>query len=130
MTNCTTTPKYVISSPMKCFIFLSLFLFFISSPSSLANNSEKKMQTGERLEESGDYERAEKTYQDILKTGPENKEALLGLARTQYWQGHYKEAEKTYEQLLKIDPENVGGLVGMGKTQLALGNQKKAKTYF
>lgn len=96
----------------------------------LASSIESVLQQAKQKEAAGDYEGAASLYEGVLVSHPDHKDALLGLARNEYWQGRYKEAIATYEKLLKIYPNDVGGLVGIGKCYLALGEQRKAGEYF
>ena len=111
---------------------LLIVCLFFWSPLLLATESplEKQLNTASEKEKNGDYEGAQSLYEGILTYHPDHKEALLGLARVEYWEGKYKESIAAYEKFLKIYPGDAGGYVGIGKSYLALGDQKKAQDYF
>jgi len=51
-----------------------------------------------------DYERAVKWYEEALRKSPDNKAALIGLARAKYELDAYAEADDLYARVLKADP--------------------------
>lgn len=51
-----------------------------------------------------DYERAVKWYEEALRKSPDNKAALIGLARAKYELDAYAEADDLYARVMKADP--------------------------
>ena len=113
---------------IKMFLIFSflLFSFQLVFAEPLASTFEKAT----AKETAGDYEGAQSLYEGILHHHPEHKDALYGVARTQYWQGKYESSIDSYEKILKIYPNESGAMVGLGKCHLALGHQNKAQEYF
>lgn len=57
----------------------------------------------------GEYDKANKTFDEVLKKDKEKKfevKALLGKGQVLKSQQKYKDALKQYEAVAKIDPEN------------------------
>ncbi|MFA6506469.1 MAG: tetratricopeptide repeat protein [Treponemataceae bacterium] len=51
-----------------------------------------------------DYEEAARLYSETLKEDPENKNALLGLARSRYELDAYADADELFARVNKVDP--------------------------
>ena len=65
---------------------------------------------------SGNFDLAQRNYNQLLKTDPSNTDALLGLAAIATQQGDSEQASKYYIKLLGTDPHNAlaqAGLIGM-----------------
>ena len=54
----------------------------------------------------GNPDRAEESYQAILKVQPENLDALSGLGGVRFQQRQFASASNLYSQILDLDPDN------------------------
>lgn len=62
-----------------------------------------------RLEQTlGNLDRAEESYQAILKLQPENLDALTNLGGVSFQKRDFETATRLYDQALSVNPENVG----------------------
>ena len=64
----------------------------------------------------GDLARARDGYQQVLRNGPDNRDALLGLAAVEMQAKRYDAAERFYTRLLELDPRDPyaqAGLIGL-----------------
>lgn len=117
--------KLFVGANKKLFISI-LALLMVSSPSFA---SSKILDQASQKKTEGDYEAAQKLYENFLKENPDNQEALLGLGELYYWEGEYKKSIETYQTLLTQNPENVEAMKGISKSYLATGDQRKAESF-
>jgi tetratricopeptide (TPR) repeat protein len=88
------------------------------------------MQAASQAINRGDFERAERIYQGILATDPNDSQALTGLGdvlrlRTDPWG-----AIEAYQRAIKINPSYLPAQLGLADTQWSRGDQAgAAKTY-
>lgn len=68
--------------------------------------------------------------EEILKKDPENQEATVTLANSQFDLKNYMEASKYYVQALKKDPKNPDLLTDLGSCYLWLNETDKAVDYY
>jgi|GEM_PF-6126524 len=61
----------------------------------------------------GRYERARSAYAKVLRSRPDDLEALLGLAAVAIREGDHEQARRYYLKVLVQDPRNTTALVGM-----------------
>jgi len=64
----------------------------------------------------GDLARARENYQQVLRTNPDSRDALLGLAAVATQAKRYDAAESFYTRLLELDPRDAyaqAGLIGL-----------------
>jgi len=64
----------------------------------------------------GDLARARDDYQQVLRTSPDNRDALLGMAAVETQDRHYDAAARFYTRLLELDPLDAhahAGLIGL-----------------
>lgn len=64
----------------------------------------------------GDLARARGDYQQVLRSNPDNRDALLGLAAVETQARRYDSAESYYTRLLELDPRDAhaqAGLIGL-----------------
>jgi tetratricopeptide (TPR) repeat protein len=62
---------------------------------------------------SGNYIQAEAAYQEVLKTMPENRDALLGMAAIAWRKGNVRGAYEYYLKVLKLYPRDAVAITGM-----------------
>ena len=62
----------------------------------------------------GDFDTAEKKYNEVLQQDPTNVYVLAFLANVQFAAGHLTECEKTVQRALASDPEDPGSLYLLG----------------
>ena len=88
--------------------------------------SETLARTAATMEQSGNYAIAAIQYRTLLDRSPDNRDALLGLARTLRYVGS---ARLAADELLKAPGGTAGDagiLLELGKAQIAMGNAKDA----
>lgn len=73
---------------------------------------------------------ARKVYEEVLKTQPDNRPALLGLARVARSQNRLDEADAIYRKLLAADAKDPDALNGMAWLALANRWREPARTGF
>ncbi len=73
---------------------------------------------------------AGQVYRGVLARDPDERHALLGLARVDRSQQRLEEARQIYERLLKKDPKDPDALNGLAWLQLSNRNREKARTEF
>ena len=64
----------------------------------------------------GDLARARDDYQQVLRSNPDNRDALLGLAAVETLAKRYDAADRYYTRLLELDPRDAhaqAGLIGL-----------------
>ena len=61
----------------------------------------------------GDMERSQNGYQEVLRTNPDNRDALLGLAAIAMQSQRFEAAERYYARLLELDPRDAHAQAGM-----------------
>ncbi|MBE0627194.1 MAG: tetratricopeptide repeat protein [Burkholderiales bacterium] len=64
----------------------------------------------------GDLARSRDDYQQVLRSSPDNRDALLGLAAVEMQDRHYDAAARFYTRLLELDPLDAhahAGLIGL-----------------
>jgi len=64
----------------------------------------------------GDLARARDDYQQVLRSNPDNRDALLGLAAVETQAKRYDAADRYYTRLLELDPRDFhaqAGLIGL-----------------
>jgi predicted Zn-dependent protease len=61
----------------------------------------------------GDIKTAQRIYVQVLKTEPNNRDALLGLAGISLQQGHSEKAQYYYQRVLEFYPQDSHGQVGL-----------------
>ena len=61
----------------------------------------------------GDIKTAQRVYVQVLKTEPNNRDALLGLAGISLQQGHSEKAQYYYQRVLEFYPQDSHGQVGL-----------------
>ncbi len=64
----------------------------------------------------GDLARARDDYQQVLRSNPDNRDALLGLAAVETQAKRYDAADRFYTRLLELDPRDAhaqAGLIGL-----------------
>ncbi|MEK7360909.1 MAG: tetratricopeptide repeat protein, partial [Pseudomonadota bacterium] len=64
----------------------------------------------------GDLARARDDYQQVLRSNPDNRDALLGLAAVETQAKRYDVADRFYTRLLELDPRDAhaqAGLIGL-----------------
>ena len=64
----------------------------------------------------GDLARARDDYRQVLRSNPDNRDALLGLAAVETQARHYDAADRYYTRLLELDPRDAhaqAGLIGL-----------------
>lgn len=78
----------------------------------------------------GNYAQAEQQYREVLKTYPENRDAMLGLAAIAVHQGNRQLARYYYTRILKSDPSDKNALLalqGLGGGEYSLENGSRLK---
>ena len=74
--------------------------------------------------------KAGEIYQSILSTEPNNRPALLGMARVYRALYEFKKADAIYQALLKQNPHDIDAMNGEGMIQLANYRVKQSETTF
>ena len=82
--------------------------------------------TAATTEQSGNYATAAIQYQNLLDRQPENRDALLGLARNLRYTGNAKLAAGELLKAPGVTAGDAGILLELGKAQIAMGNAKDA----
>jgi len=72
----------------------------------------------------------QRIYELILRTEPENVQALTGRAAALAWQGEYSAAQQTYFEAISHEPKNIDALVGLGYAFAWSGQYTQARTAF
>jgi tetratricopeptide (TPR) repeat protein len=75
-------------------------------------------------------EEARALFEVVLARNPNNREAMLGLARAQRTLGESDKARTLLEAVLAQDPENAKALTELGMLALASGQMEEAETFF
>ncbi len=75
-----------------------------------------------RYYENGQYDKAESTYQDVLREDPKNVSTLANLAAIQVQAKRFDAAEATLKQALSLEPENAYCLSVQGRMQYVQGH--------
>jgi len=79
----------------------------------------------------GDLARARDAYEQALRTSPDNRDALLGLAAVEVQARHLDAAERYYTRLLELDPLDAyaqAGLMGLKGQTDPLSAESRVKT--
>lgn len=74
--------------------------------------------------QTGDFLRAQRTYEQYLHTDPANTDALLGLATVFAQTAQTEKALSFYRQALKTDPKNAVALAGVTALQPQMSNKE------
>ncbi|MBV6441503.1 MAG: hypothetical protein DYG98_06180 [Haliscomenobacteraceae bacterium CHB4] len=106
-------------------ILIPAFLLFLAQTAFGQNLSEAK-----RLSEAGQYADAEKIYDAVLTSNPDNPDAFVGAGFNYSWWKQYEKARQKFESALSLDPVNADALVGQGYNAAWAGNYEAAKKYF
>ena len=80
---------------------------------------------------SGDLARARAGYQQVLRTRPDSRDALLGLAAVEMRSARHDAAESYYQRLLELDPRDAqaqAGLIGLRGQIDPLAAESRVKT--
>ncbi len=78
--------------------------------------SDPKLESAYQAYNAGDLARAHGDYQQVLRSNPDNRDALLGLAAVETQAKRYEAAERYYTRLLELDPRDAhaqAGLIGL-----------------
>jgi len=93
-------------------------------------NDRQLMQSALELYQSGNLEEAENICREIVKTEPENSEALHLFGLIFYQQGNYDLAIKKIRKALKLDPENAEAYYDLANVMQDKGESTKALTNY
>jgi tetratricopeptide (TPR) repeat protein len=77
----------------------------------------------------GEFDRAEKYYDNVIRINPNNFEAYLGLGRMYYEKGDITKSVKYLENGVKINQDNPEAFTLLGNAYAALGDREKADFY-
>lgn len=78
------------------------------------------------MQQSGDYENALKTYEELLKISPGNLDAQFNIGAIYYEQKKQEDAIRQFEGVLANDPNYFRSYYGLGRCYEALGKKKEA----
>ena len=79
----------------------------------------------------GNLEKARVGYQQVLRTSPNSRDALLGMAAVEMQDKHYDAAERIYMRLLELDAQDAhaqAGLIGLRGQADPLATESRLKS--
>jgi len=94
----------------------------IVSDKQLDTQNDVWIQKGNEFEESGDYVKAIQCYEEVLRTEPNNIEALNMIGYALNSIGKNTEAVDVFERVLEIDPKNIHALITQAAVHVRLQN--------
>ena len=86
------------------------------------DNTNKNLNRAEHALKSGDFQRAEQLYRELLTKNDQNLEARLGLSRTLLKQRRLQDAFDHAARVIAIDPLSARGHALLGAAVLASGD--------
>jgi thioredoxin-like negative regulator of GroEL len=86
------------------------------------DNTTKNLSRAERALKSGDFQRAEQIYRELLTKNDQNLEARLGLSHTLLKQRRLQDAFDHAARVIAIDPLSARGHALLGAAVLASGD--------
>ncbi|MDX2051001.1 MAG: zinc-ribbon domain-containing protein [Polyangiaceae bacterium] len=101
-----------------------------SSPAPGGQNFQDKLQQASKALSSGDVERADRLYTDVLSGQPGNTEALAGRADVAKRRGDNARAAQLYQQVLDINPNYLPAMIGSADYQWQNGNRGAALSIY
>jgi len=93
-------------------------------------DSNHYFQIGLIAQKDGDFQEAERFYQEVLVQDPAHMGALTNLAAVYIQQKKTADAERTLQKILRIDPKNTKALINLGIISLNRNQPDQAKERF
>jgi GT2 family glycosyltransferase/Tfp pilus assembly protein PilF len=95
----------------------------------LVDENERRLEEAEERLKTGDYQKAEELYRQVLETDPINVIALLGMARVFQSNERYGDAEASLRRLLRVVPEYGAAHYHLGLVAGRRGDLTQAVSY-
>jgi tetratricopeptide (TPR) repeat protein len=100
------------------------------APSTTAAPAENQLPEGHPPIDEGAVRKQIASQEEILKTQPNNQEAISSLGNLHFDLKEYQKAAGYYEKAVKNDPTNVNLITDLGSSYLWLGEYQKAIEYY
>ena len=97
-----------------------------TSPEIQADKSE--YQSGLEATWAGDYEKARTHFEAHLAQTPGDAQAILSLARVEFWTNRYVESIALYDQYLQLRPHDIDGKVELAHSLFWVGDLARTET--
>ena len=124
------TPKWHISRETRFWIITLFLLIGILLSINILAAQQLSLADAQQLSTSGQYEKANKVYDQLLAKQPDRIAILVGKGFNLSWKGDYDEAKKVFTQILQQQPDQPDAISGLGYTFAWEGNYGKSKTFF
>ncbi len=111
-------------------IWILSFLLFFSQGMKANTSIQSLLEEARSLKSRGEYERAIKLYQEILKEDPENYQAMRELAQVYSWNREYDKAIQSYDKLLSKNPKDYDALLGKAQVLSWKGEHNRAENFY
>lgn len=114
------------------FPFCKVVLMIWMSFSIMGNLSAQEITYAyaQKLATSGDHDKAEEAFEQLLSETPDDLQLLIGQGFNYSWNGKYFEAKRVFSKILRMEPDQSDALSGMGYTLAWEGNYGKARSFF
>jgi len=112
------------------FIWILSFLFFFSQGAKANAPVQSSLEEARILKSRGEYEKAIKIYQEILREDPENYQAVRELAQVYSWNKEYDKSIQYYDKLLSKNPKDYDALLGKAQILSWKGEYDKAENFY
>ena len=108
----------VFRSPSLLSFMLLSFTLFLFQCETGAERAESYYQSGLKLLETGDQDRALVEFRNVFKLNEKHKEARLTYATIQRERGKFRDSYAQYQRLVEIYPNNIDGRRALGEMSI------------